>query len=284
MNRTVSKQSLVLPTFLYIGAEKAGSTWIYEALSEHPEVFVTFVKDIDFFNKHYDRGMEWYASFFAKAGSAKAIGELSHDYFLEASSAHRIHEFLPEAKLVCCLREPVERTVSAYLFCRNMDLSRKSDLEHFMFRPDTLKHNDYYQNLAPFYDLFPRENLRVLFFDQLKRDSKRFIQEIYDFIGVDASLEPSVIDKKVLPATEPRWDAFAHLVYRGAALAREKGLLRTLGRAKRSSVVRHLLYKKVKQRPVVPEALKVRLRSHFKDYARLSELIGKPVPESWRAD
>ena len=70
------------PTFLYIGAARAGSSWMYEILREHPDVFVPLAKDIYFFDKHYDRGLQWYRSFFASAGGRRAIGELSHDYYL----------------------------------------------------------------------------------------------------------------------------------------------------------------------------------------------------------
>ena len=77
----------VYPDFLYIGASKAGSSWIYEILREHPEVFVPLAKDIQFFDWHYDKGIDWYLSFFRPGRGKRAIGEVSHDYFLVEEAA-----------------------------------------------------------------------------------------------------------------------------------------------------------------------------------------------------
>ena len=73
-------------------------------------------KDLGFFDQQYWRGIDWYASFFNVKEKVKAIGEISHNYFLSEETAQRIYEHLPEAKIICCLRDPVERTVSAYIY------------------------------------------------------------------------------------------------------------------------------------------------------------------------
>ena len=64
MERTneLSKDGTVYPTFLYIGAPKAGSSWLYEILREHPEVFVPTAKDTQFFDYYFDKGFDWYLS------------------------------------------------------------------------------------------------------------------------------------------------------------------------------------------------------------------------------
>lgn len=56
-----------LPNFLYIGPDKAGSSWLHEVLIQHPEVFLSEAKDLYFFDRYYDRGMAWYASQFRRA-------------------------------------------------------------------------------------------------------------------------------------------------------------------------------------------------------------------------
>ena len=76
------RADIVYPNFLYIGAEKAGSSWIYEILREHPQVYVPPAKDIQFFDKNFDKGIEWYLSLFGSGAGQIAIGEVSHDYFL----------------------------------------------------------------------------------------------------------------------------------------------------------------------------------------------------------
>ena len=87
-----------LPTFLFVGADKCGSTWLFKVLQQHPQCFVPAAKDIYFFDRYYGRGLQWYASFFSSAPrSARAIGELSHDYLYSEQAAERIASTLPAA-------------------------------------------------------------------------------------------------------------------------------------------------------------------------------------------
>jgi len=278
--------TITLPTFLYIGAEKAGSTWIHQALKEHPQVFVPIAKDVGFFDQQYWRGIEWYAAYFAEAKDhIKARGEISHNYFLSEETAQRIHKHIPQAKLICCLREPVERTVSAYIYYRKMEVSRNTTFEEFAFRQDILKCSDYYNNLASYFRLFPKNNISVLLFDDLKADPKKFAKSIYNFIGVDSEFVPSVIHERLLPAAEPRWDFPAHLVYKAAQFVRKKGLLNFLGRAKRNPFLNYVLYREVQEKAPAPPHLRSKLRDYFEqDYGKLSELIERPLPKPWFSD
>jgi len=63
-----------LPNFLYIGTSKAGSTWIYDVLNRHPDIYMAPGKGLYFFSRHYERGLEWYASHFLGAASERIIG------------------------------------------------------------------------------------------------------------------------------------------------------------------------------------------------------------------
>ncbi|HEY2989153.1 MAG TPA: sulfotransferase, partial [Candidatus Binatia bacterium] len=162
------------PTFLYVGAAKSGSSWMYAVLREHPEVYVPAAKEIYFFNRHYERGFDWYLSFFKKVNGEKASGEVSHEYFLSESYAHRIHAHLPDAKIIFCLREGVERTFSAYLYDRTIfehvgpkEFQRGLTFEAYATLPHIIKLSDYYRNMRPFFLLFPRDNILVLFYDDL---------------------------------------------------------------------------------------------------------------------
>ncbi|NJN06078.1 MAG: hypothetical protein HC814_06545, partial [Rhodobacteraceae bacterium] len=108
-----------LPNFLYIGASKAGSTWIFEALKAHPEVFVPPAKDLYYFSRYYDRGIDWYESFFTAARPEHgAIGELSISYLIRDKALARIGRDLPDARILISLRNPIGRAWSAYTFMR----------------------------------------------------------------------------------------------------------------------------------------------------------------------
>lgn len=270
------------PNFLYIGAGKAGSSWIYEILREHPEVFVPDAKDIYFFDKNYDRGLHWYLAHFEHSVGRKAIGELSHDYFLHDRTAQRIHEMLPDARLICCLREPFDRTLSAYLYGLTIFLKRTT-FEQFAFSPETLKESDYYNNLLPFYRLFPANHILVLFYDELKWNPEEFAARIYSFLAVSSDFRAASLHRVVLGSRMARSQAAAHVVYKVAQLSRNLGFVNIVGKVKRTSFFNKLLYREREEKPTVPAEIKLRLRQHFaKDYEKLEELISRKLPAAWR--
>lgn len=69
----------MLPTFIGLGAQRAGTTWLYSCLAEHPEVFMSRKKELYYFSKNYELGREWYESQFAEAAGARARGEITPD-------------------------------------------------------------------------------------------------------------------------------------------------------------------------------------------------------------
>ena len=84
------------PTFLVIGAQKCGTTWLAEMVSQHPEVAVGKVKELSFFNKipNYRKGLKWYEDQFNVTGSTKAIGEFTPNYFWTSNDEKEINRNL----------------------------------------------------------------------------------------------------------------------------------------------------------------------------------------------
>jgi hypothetical protein len=278
----LSRDEIVYPNFLYVGVSKAGSSWIYEILREHPEVFVPAAKDIQFFDYSYERGVDWYLSFFGLGKGKKAVGEIAHDYFLYEETAARIKKHLPDVRLFCCLREPIDQILSTFVYRRNVVLDKKTTLEDFALREEVLHLCDYYYNLFPFYEKFPRENILVLFFDDLKKDSALFARRIYEFLQVDPTFIPESLNKRVLPASEPRSLMLAHLAYKTGLVLRKLGLANIVGLVKRDETFQKLFLKRVKTKPDIPEEVKKGLREYYRErYRHLPELIGQPLPEGW---
>ncbi|MCD4755245.1 MAG: sulfotransferase domain-containing protein [Deltaproteobacteria bacterium] len=273
---------ILYPNFLYIGAAKAGSSWIYEILRAHPEVFVPAAKDLQFFDKNYTRGIDWYLSFFTPRSGEKTVGEISHDYFLAEENARKIHHHLPNVRLMCCLREPVEMLFSAYLYLKTITLAQDMTFADFVLDKKVLTYCDYYYNLYPFYERFPREKILSLFFDDLKTDPLHFTRRIYEFLGVDPGFQPEVLSQKVLPASEPKVFWLAHLAYRTGLIFRQFGLPGIVGRVKRNELFRRMFYKKLDRKPEIPEDVKLQLKIFYSErYKQLPQLIGQPLPEGW---
>ncbi len=95
-----------LPNFLYVGPDKAGSSWLHEVLLKHPDVYLTPAKDLYFFDRYYDRGTDWYAAQFRDAGDQRIVGEVCQDYLFHPDAAARIDETLGPVKVMVSLRDP----------------------------------------------------------------------------------------------------------------------------------------------------------------------------------
>ena len=84
-----------LPNLLYIGSDKAGSTWLYQLFRTHPEIYVPAIKDLYFFDRYYGRGFEWYASFYTGWADETYGVEVCHDYLRSEAAAARIGSLEP---------------------------------------------------------------------------------------------------------------------------------------------------------------------------------------------
>ncbi len=104
----------MLPNFIGIGAQRAGTTWLHRCLSEHPQVFVPQPKEVHFFNRQFERGQAWYEERFAGAEGRIAVGEITPNYLNSPAAIPRMASVIPDARLLVVLREPVARAYSAY--------------------------------------------------------------------------------------------------------------------------------------------------------------------------
>lgn len=174
------------PTFIYVGADKAGSTWIYRILDLHPHVFVPTVKDLFFFDRYYQHGWSWYARHFKDAPeTAKAVGELSHDYLYSPEALERIAHDLPNVQILVSLREPVERLVSHYWYMRRIGRTALPFADALKEFPEIESNSRYAEPLKQLFNLFPREQVHVLLFDDLKADAADFGRQLCKAVKVD---------------------------------------------------------------------------------------------------
>jgi len=272
-----------LPSFLYIGASRSGSSWLFEILREHPEVFVPIGKDMMFFDRYFDRGVDWYASHFAKGSDAKAVGELSHDYFLSRRYAERIRDVVPDVKLIATLREPGDWAISRYLWARSTGLRARVSFEEYVRRPEVLREASYAMNLQPFYELFPRERIRIQFFDDLREDPAAFAREVYAFIGVDQEFTPPSLHRKVYAARQARLEQVGRVAYRAGQAFRSFAFVNLVGGVRRHPAFERLLYRSVVAGFDIPDGALSWVREQFAPgYHALENLIGRPLPQGWR--
>jgi hypothetical protein len=198
-------------------------------------------KDIYFFDRFYNRGLDWYASFFdAAPPEALAVGELSHDYLYSDAAAERIASTLPETRLIVFLRHPVERTFSEYLYLVRSGLARPDNLRATLAaNPEPIEHSQYARHLPRYLERFPTEQIGIFEYDDLARDPAGFASAIFAFLGLGGV--PAInYHERVLSAARPRSGVVARGVRAGATLARAAGFPGIVGRVKSSSLTRAL--------------------------------------------
>lgn len=221
---TSAPSGLRCPNFLYIGPDKSASSWLFETLREHPDCYVTTDRHIGFFDRHFDKGLAWYLVNFSKAPTeAKAIGEVYHDYLFSPVAAERIRRTLPGVKLLTCLRDPVDRAFSSYLFMIRCGLTDQPFEVVLKQYPKLIERGLYHKHLSEYFSRFDRDQIKVLFFDRLVADSLEFGRELFAFLDLPF-LQTIDYSKRERPASRPRNALLARLAYNGAEFARSIGV------------------------------------------------------------
>ena len=270
-------------TFAYIGTSKAGSTWLFNALAGHPEVYLGSDKGLYYFDSHFDQGQQWYLDHFRGAGDRPAVGEISHSYLSSLEAPARIAEFNPDMRLLVCLREPVDRAFSDYLdLVKNgqFDGSFSAALEQF---PRLLDRGRYATHLQRYLDVFPRGQLHVSLFDDLRTDPQAYADEVFAFLGIRRLELPPADLKARMPAGTPRNTAMTTAAKSMSKLAKQAGLRRLRSWVKRSVMVRQALYRPyTDDRPTIDPAVAAELRLGFaEEVLRLDSLLDRPVAATW---
>ncbi len=187
----------MLPTFLVIGAMKAGTTSLAEYLSAHPEIFLTAEKEPHFFSFR-DRqalGLEWYESLFDRADGAIARGEASTTYTKYpqyAGVAQRIAEHLPDARLIYIIRDPIDRIRSQYQHHVAIGIERAPFEEAVLENPYYVDFSRYACQIEQYLEHFPREQLLIVTSEDLRRERVATLGKVYDFVGVDEGVAHTV--------------------------------------------------------------------------------------------
>jgi hypothetical protein len=208
------------PDFFIVGAPKCGTTAMNDYLKQHPEIYVPDLKDIYFFGSDINstsrtNTKEKYLSCFSRVNGEKRVGESSVWYLYSKLAATEIQTFCPTAKILIMLRNPIDMIYSLHnqflyeLLEDIIDFQGALDAEedrkrglrlpddkyirgrHFtkelLFYREVAK---YSQQIARYLDIFGRENVHVIIFDDFKRDAAKSYKEVLQFLEVNDSFQP----------------------------------------------------------------------------------------------
>lgn len=206
-----------LPNFLIIGAKRSGTTSLARYLGSHPEVFMAPSKEVHYFDLNRGRGLDWYRDQFAGAGALPAVGEATQTYMYDPDIPQRLAQVMPAARLVAVLRNPADRAYSDYWFRRTRGLETLSFEDALAAEPERLE-SSFEERLACSYvdrgryaaqlervcEHFPREQIHILLFEEMRDRPRQAFSELCRFLGVDPRPAPENLGQKINPYVEYR--------------------------------------------------------------------------------
>lgn len=198
-----------LPHFIIGGAAKSATTWLQRSLQRSPGIFMPD-HEPHFFARHYDDGIDAYRRLFSTAPPDAMRGEKSNSYLTVPAAAARIALHVPDVRLVFQLRDPVTRAYSDYkmlLHRGTVDRDIRRYLDPARAAEQRFLHNGRYaDHLARFYDLFAREQLLVLKYEDISRDPAGQLDRLARHLRLQGPLAPPLQEriKDARAATVPR--------------------------------------------------------------------------------
>ena len=178
-----------LPDFIAVGPNRTGTTWMHTALKGHvnlpagPEESQFFRSQ--FFRARYHKGLDWYRNLFANGDPALPAGEVCPSYFASAEARERIARDIPNCRIVCSLRDPVERLYEHYMGVRRGYGARLGGFEETLkVRPEFLDSCRYAFHVSAWQEKFGQRNVMVAIYDDLCNDAQAYLDAICDFIGI----------------------------------------------------------------------------------------------------
>lgn len=316
--------------FFVVGAAKAGTTALHHLLRTHPELCLPEGKELPYFvtpkHAYYESPAEFFADAFEHRGEGQLCGTVTPQYLYgallgsdrpatpdspETTIPSRIRDAYPGAKLIAILRDPVARARSHHRMStmrgieeRPFDLAVEEllgpeSLAGSRLRPDETNGyvvlGEYGRLLGGYFDVFPREQLLVLFQGQLEEDPGAVCAAVFAFLGVDPGFRPPNLGRRYHDGGSHRRFAWLDPTSWQRA-ARRSGLLRGLWQRVPHSLRRRFLKRfnlavrrlflwnrvpvDAAAEPDAPSAATLaRLRAHYReDEAHLRELLGSPPP------
>jgi len=270
--------------FVGVGAQRSGTSWLYACLYEHPGICAP-IKELHFFSRerNYDRGLGWYLGHFDRCPPGSVRGEFSTSYLYAAEAAGRIHAAFPEARILMSLRNPVARAHSQYRNAIVAGEIRKGTSFAAYVRTDesVLGQGFYHDQVRRYLETFGA--VLVLVLDDAEHDRAAFVRGVYEFLGVDPSFRPTMLDRSVNASRTPVVVGVDRAMNRVGDVLRGAGLDRLVWWVKRSGVPQRLRRLNTgRDRETLEDAEPLELAATFRDdAARLSELLGRDLVALW---
>lgn len=279
---------MTLPNFIMIGVAKAGTTSFFHYLDQHPQIYMCPIKATNFFGYEDARNWKWmeegdppllrnfpvrtfeeYEASFAGASTEIAIGEVSPQYFRCPTAAQRIHDSIPNVKLIVSLRNPADRAFSGFLMRTRRGDAVKGFYEELSPQSSHVKEGFYYRRLKRYLDIFPKDRIKIYLFEEFRKEPARIVADLYEFLGVATNFVPDTSTRHN-PAGIPKIRLLNQLFFHPTLINIAKSVIpeNIQGMAKR------VQQQNLKAAPKLPAELRAELLNHYReDILKLQELV-----------
>ena len=192
------------PNLFIVGVPRAGTTSIYEYLKKIPRIYMSSKKEPHFFSVNINpdifkskpiREKTKYLELFSDVINEKFVGEASTSYIYDPEAPKLIHEIVPDAKIIISLRDPVERIFSHYLLDKRIGWLKNSFHDELLSSLNSYNNGErdylglqifkYSENVLKFLEIFGKDQVKIVIFEEFVEDPKKILQELLHFLGLD---------------------------------------------------------------------------------------------------
>lgn len=309
-----------IPDFFIVGHSKSGTTALYEMLRQHPQIYMPDNKEPWFFaDELHERTpprpegtpqtLEEYLALFDDARPEQRAGEATALYLWSHTSARRIAEVQPDARIIAILREPASflrslhlQFIQTYVETEN-DLRKALALEparregrsvpRYTYWPKALlysEHVRYVEQLRRYQEFFAPEQMLVLIYDDFRRDNEETVRRVLRFLDVDDSVRVDALEANpTVRARSQRLSELVHAVSVGRgplSLAVKEGVKAFTSKRMRQAVLEETKRRIVYSDPGPPdEQLMLELRRRYKgEVEAISDYLGRDLVTLWGYD
>lgn len=253
--------------FLIIGAQKSGTTTLYNWLMQHPDIYLPREKENPFFAKNdlFRQGIKYLRPFYRDCRNEKFVGMAFVHLMYFRWCTDRIYNYNPEAKIIAVLRNPVDRAYSAYWYARRnlwedcesfeqaikREKFRKKGSYHEQTDFTYLLHGHYSEQLQRYFDFFGKDKVMILLLDDLKTARKCALASVLDFLGL-----PSPDVRKIDFCQDSNRAAMPRIRWLQKFLLSREAWYKRLGRKCASNTVREWIRSQVTNKIIKMNAIK----------------------------
>lgn len=271
--------------FMCVGAPKSGTTWLYQILDQHPEIFIPRVKEVHYFNalhpetylpnQNFLNGIDWYHSFFKDCDEGKLKADFSTSYLVDPKMADKLYQYNDKLRIVAILRNPVYRAWSHFRFLQSRGMLKSDDFFTEANRNKSILNAGRYADpIESFQRKFPTDQIRIIFYEELS-NPEILINDLTRFLKI-SDFEPQGLFEKANQTKAVKNNVLHQVV----TCAKHSVVGKAMKKLRIDGLLNHFytINSLEKQSDKIPEEIELYLRKFYReDVSKLSDLLGRKV-------